>query len=157
LIVSGPNIMSGYLLADQPGKLQPPEGGWYDTGDIVEVNAQDYLFIIGRAKRFAKIGGEMVSLTAVEGFVSSLWPEFEHAMVALPDPKKGEQLVLVTTHAEATREDIVKYTREQGIAELSIPKKIVVADKLPLLGTGKTDYVEVKRLAEEEFPPQAVD
>jgi len=157
LIVSGPNIMSGYLLADQPGVLQPPEDGWYDTGDIVEVNAQDYLFIKGRAKRFAKIGGEMVSLTAVEGFVSNLWPEGEHAVVALPDPKKGEQLVLVTTYTEAAREDIVKYTREQGIAELSIPKIIKTVDKIPLLGTGKTDYVEVKRLAEEEAPPQVVD
>lgn len=149
LIVRGPNVMLGYLLADNPGKLVPPENGWYDTGDIVEVDEQGFIHIKGRAKRFAKIGGEMVSLAAVEGFLAKLWPENHHAVVNLPDDKKGEQLVLITDRKDAKREDIVKYTRENGIGELSVPRTIKVVEKVPLLGTGKTDYQEVKSLAEE--------
>jgi acyl-[acyl-carrier-protein]-phospholipid O-acyltransferase/long-chain-fatty-acid--[acyl-carrier-protein] ligase len=72
LLIKGPNMMMGYLKADNPGVLQPLEG-WYDTGDIVEVDDEGFLKIVGRAKRFAKIGGEMVSLLAVEDFVLSLW------------------------------------------------------------------------------------
>lgn len=149
LIVRGPNVMLGYLMANNPGVLVPPENGWYDTGDIVEVDEQGFIHIKGRAKRFAKIGGEMVSLAAVEGYLAKLWPENQHAVVNLPDEKKGEQLILITDRKDAKREDIVKYTREQGIAELSVPRKVSVVEKVPLLGTGKTDYQSVKELAEE--------
>ncbi len=141
LWVSGPNIMKGYFLSDAPGKLVPPDGGWYDTGDIVEVNAEGYVTIKGRAKRFAKVGGEMVSLTAVEGFVNQVWPGYAHAVVTVPDAKKGEQLVLVTSFKEASREPLMQYIKQNGIGELSLPKNILVMDKLPVLGTGKTDYV----------------
>lgn len=149
LIVRGPNVMLGYLLADNPGQLVPPENGWYDTGDIVEVDEQGFIHIKGRAKRFAKIGGEMVSLAAVEGFLAKLWPEHHHAVVNLPDEKKGEQLVLITDKKGAKRADIVKYTRENGIGELSVPRTIKTVDSVPLLGTGKTDYTGVKAIAEK--------
>ncbi|UCD12027.1 MAG: acyl-[ACP]--phospholipid O-acyltransferase [Nitrospinaceae bacterium] len=151
LLVSGPNIMLGYLKADNPGVLQRPEGGWYDTGDIVAIDEEGYITIKGRAKRFAKIGGEMISLTAVESDMGKIWPEHHHAVVALPDEKKGEQLVLVTDCPEAAREKIVAHAREQGLAELGLPKKIVKVDMLPLLGTGKVDYPGVLQLVREEL------
>ena len=104
LWVKGPNVMLGYLRYEQPGVLQPPEDGWYDTGDIVELDPQGFVTILGRAKRFAKIGGEMVSLAAVEDFVHRLSPDHAHAVVALPDPRKGERIVLVTTDQSLDRD-----------------------------------------------------
>ncbi|MCC6917405.1 acyl-[ACP]--phospholipid O-acyltransferase [Nitrosomonas sp.] len=141
LLVSGPNIMLGYYLAANPGVIIPPVGGWHDTGDIVEINDEGYVFIKGRAKRFAKIGGEMVSLTAVEEAINRLWPGYGHAVIQVPDTKKGEQVILVTTHQQADRSEIITYFNQNGLGELGIPKNILYIDKLPLLATGKTDYV----------------
>ena len=146
LIVSGPNIMKGYLLANNPGVLASPENSTYDTGDIVDFDEEGYITIKGRAKRFAKIAGEMVSLTAVETYLADLWPNQQHAIVSIPDAKKGEALVLVTDYSKAKREDIRAYAKQHGIGELSVPKKIKIVDAVPLLGTGKTDYVGVKDL-----------
>ncbi len=147
LLVSGPNIMLGYYLAATPGVIVPPVEGWHDTGDIVEINEEGYLFIKGRAKRFAKIGGEMVSLTAVEESISRLWPGYEHAAIQLPDEKKGEQIILVTTHPHADRNEIIAYFQQNDLGELGIPRDILYIDKLPLLGTGKTDYVALHEWA----------
>jgi acyl-[acyl-carrier-protein]-phospholipid O-acyltransferase/long-chain-fatty-acid--[acyl-carrier-protein] ligase len=149
LMVAGPNIMAGYLRNEKPGVLEPPEGGWYDTGDIVTIDDEGYVHIQGRAKRFAKIGGEMVSLSAVESYVSALWPDHNHAVVNLPDARKGERLVLVTEFQDARRDALMAYARENGIGELSIPRTIVKVARVPLLGTGKLDYVSITRLAEE--------
>jgi len=149
LVVRGPNIMAGYLRADRPGELQPPEGGWYDTGDIVTLDAEGFVTIQGRVKRFAKVGGEMVSLAAVEAWVARLWPAEAHAVTTLPDPKKGEQLVLVTAHPEPKREELIAFARREGIAELSIPRVLVPVAEVPVLGTGKVDYVKVRALAED--------
>lgn len=146
LQVSGPNVMKGYLLAKSPGIILPPPDGWYDTGDIVSVDDDGFLTIEGRVKRFAKIGGEMVSLSMVELYINALWPDYQHAVVNMPDTRKGEQLVLVTTHAEANREELVKYARGEQVGELSIPKKIIVLPKMPLLGSGKIDYTQIKEL-----------
>lgn len=148
LHVAGPNVMSGYWMADNPGHLKPPPKGWYDTGDIVEVDSEGYLTIAGRAKRFAKVGGEMVSLTAVENQVNALWPSFQHAVVSIPDPKRGEQLVLVTNNPEAMRESLVEDAKSKGIMELSVPKKIKIVEKIPVLGTGKTDYVAIQKVVD---------
>jgi len=148
LIVSGENIMKGYLLSDNPGKLVPPANGDYDTGDIVFFDDDGYITIKGRAKRFAKIAGEMVSLTAVETYLAKLWPENQHAVVTISDAKKGEALVLVTDKQDADRSYISKYAKKNGIGELSVPKNIKIVDKVPLLGTGKTDYVGIKKLVE---------
>jgi acyl-[acyl-carrier-protein]-phospholipid O-acyltransferase/long-chain-fatty-acid--[acyl-carrier-protein] ligase len=148
LIVSGPNIMLGYLLSIMPGKLVPPEDGWYDTGDIVDIDDEGYITIKGRAKRFAKVGGEMISLTAVEDFLSKLWPEHTHAVVAIPDEKKGEQLILVTENKEAQRQEIIEYVRNQGLSELGLPKTIIHVEQIPLLGTGKIDYVSTQELVD---------
>lgn len=148
LMVSGPNIMLGYLYSTTPGELVPPKGGWYDTGDIVDIDDEGYIAIIGRAKRFAKVGGEMVSLTAVEEFLSELWPDHTHAIVAVPDEKKGEQLILVTDNKEAQRQEITEYVRSQGLPELGLPKKIISVDQVPVLGTGKIDYVQTQELVD---------
>ncbi len=99
LIVRGPNVMIGYFRADNPGELEPPAGGWHDTGDIVAIDAEGFVSIKGRAKRFAKIAGELVSLGAIEDHVSGLWPDDLVAAVSAPDPKRGERVILATTHA----------------------------------------------------------
>jgi acyl-[acyl-carrier-protein]-phospholipid O-acyltransferase / long-chain-fatty-acid--[acyl-carrier-protein] ligase len=147
LYVRGPNVMLGYFRSDAPGVLQPPEDGWHDTGDIVTVDDEGFITIRGRAKRFAKIGGEMVSLPAVESHAAQLWPGAEHAVVTRPDPRKGEQLVLYTTQPGAAARDLQAWGREHGVAELMIPRDIRVLGELPVLGTGKRDYVELTRLA----------
>lgn len=152
LVVSGPNIMKGYLLADRPGEVIAPPEGWYDTGDVVTVDESGYVTITGRVKRFAKIGGEMVSLAMVEIQVNRLWPEFQHAVVSIPDRKKGEQLVLVTTNPHASREEVVAYAKSQQLGEISIPKKILMVKIMPLLGSGKINYAGVKELVLNELP-----
>jgi len=151
LVVHGPNIMKGYLRVDQPGVLQPPEDGWYDTGDIVDIDDEGYVFIKGRAKRFAKIAGEMVSLPAVEEMAEKVWPGHGYVAVTLADARKGEQLVLVTDYESATRDALAAYAREHGMSDLSIPRNIVIVSKIPLLGTGKTDFHTAQALAEERL------
>lgn len=143
LSIRGPNIMAGYMKADAPGVLQPPEGGWHDTGDIVTIDDQGFITIKGRAKRFAKIGGEMVSLPAVEGYAAAVWPGAMHAVVTRPDPRKGEQLVLFTTQADAKASALQEWGKANGVTELSIPRDIRVLETLPVLGTGKLDYVSL--------------
>ncbi|MES2288134.1 MAG: acyl-[ACP]--phospholipid O-acyltransferase [Pseudomonadota bacterium] len=147
LSIRGPNIMAGYLKADLPGVLQPPEGGWHDTGDIVTIDDKGFVAIRGRAKRFAKIGGEMVSLPAVEGYAAAVWPDAMHAVVTRPDLRKGEQLVLLTTAPDANAAALQAWGRANGVAELMIPRDIRVMEALPVLGTGKLDYVAMAALA----------
>ncbi|WP_347557802.1 acyl-[ACP]--phospholipid O-acyltransferase [Robbsia sp. KACC 23696] len=147
LFVKGPNVMRGYLKADAPGVLQAPADGWYDTGDIVSIDPRGYVTIQGRQKRFAKIAGEMVSLTAVESTISALWPEQQHAAVNLPDPRKGEQIVLLTTRDDARRDALLQWFQQRQVSELALPRRIIVVPKLPTLGTGKTDYQQAKQIA----------
>jgi acyl-[acyl-carrier-protein]-phospholipid O-acyltransferase/long-chain-fatty-acid--[acyl-carrier-protein] ligase len=152
LSVRGPNVMLGYLLHDQPGFIQPPSTqrgpGWYDTGDIVTIDSEGFITIQGRAKRFAKIAGEMVSLAAVEELATRAWPGTQHACVTLPDSQKGEQLVLVTTRADVHRAELSTQARADGMSELHVPKRIVSVAAMPLLGSGKTDYPAVQALVE---------
>uniref|UniRef100_A0A450S8A5 Acyl-[acyl-carrier-protein]-phospholipid O-acyltransferase / long-chain-fatty-acid--[acyl-carrier-protein] ligase n=1 Tax=Candidatus Kentrum sp. DK TaxID=2126562 RepID=A0A450S8A5_9GAMM len=153
LWVRGPNVMLGYLLSDTPGKLRPLEGslgsGWHDTGDIVHVDEDGYLWIKGRAKRFAKVGSEMVSLTAIEEFVYRFWPNFSHAVVATEHPQKGEQLTLVTECPDLDRQGLLQRAKEEGMSEIGIPRKIIPVEGIPLLGTGKINYAEVEKLARD--------
>lgn len=147
LYIRGPNVMAGYMLASRPGELQPPEEGWHDTGDIVTFDEAGFITIRGRAKRFAKIGGEMVSLPAVEGYASAVWPGAEHAVVTRPDAKKGEQLVLFTTAKGADPKTLQQWGKGNGVTELTIPREIRVLEALPVLGTGKVDYVMLAQMA----------
>ena len=140
LSVSGPNIMLGYFLPENPGVLVPPENGWYDTGDIVEITDDGFVKILGRAKRFAKIGGEMVSLTAVEELAASTWPESASAAISVAHPQRGEEIILFTEKPTPSRKDLLEKARANGISELCVPKSLVET-KIPTLGTGKPDYL----------------
>jgi acyl-[acyl-carrier-protein]-phospholipid O-acyltransferase/long-chain-fatty-acid--[acyl-carrier-protein] ligase len=155
LMVRGPNVMAGYYLADAPGVLHPPVDGWHDTGDLVSIDAQGFVTIQGRIKRFAKIGGEMVSLAAVEALARALWPDAAHAAVARPDPRKGEELVLFTTQPGGAAQALNAFGRRQGATELSLPKDVRVVDQIPLLATGKTDYPALNAAARERRPEPA--
>ena len=149
LLIAGPNIMLGYLFSHSPGKIIPLVGGWHDTGDIVTIDKEGYITIKGRAKRFAKIAGEMISLTAIEEEIYSLWPQYQHAVLAKPDERKGEQIVLVTNYKTAEISYLIDHFKQRGMAEISLPKKIIILMKLPVLGSGKIDYQAVKMIIEE--------
>jgi len=155
LMVSGPNVMLGYLRASAPGVLEPPPEGWYDTGDIVAIDHEDFVTIKGRAKRFAKVAGEMISLAAVEMQASSLWPEHRHAALALPDVRKGEQVVLLTDSPSASAAALLADARGHGIAEVLVPRVVLNVPVVPLLGTGKVDYAAARALAERMVPQHA--
>jgi acyl-[acyl-carrier-protein]-phospholipid O-acyltransferase/long-chain-fatty-acid--[acyl-carrier-protein] ligase len=144
LWVRGDNIMLGYFLSDRPGELQPPPDGWYDTGDVVDVDDEGFVKILGRAKRFAKIAGEMVSLTAVEELAAAVWPQSLHAAVSRSHPQKGEEIVLLTEQPDAQRSALLAGARERGVAELAVPRTIISKKKLPVLGSGKPDYVTLE-------------
>jgi acyl-[acyl-carrier-protein]-phospholipid O-acyltransferase/long-chain-fatty-acid--[acyl-carrier-protein] ligase len=155
LFVRGPNVMLGYLHTSNPGVLEPPAEGWYDTGDIVALDDQGYIAIKGRAKRFAKVGGEMVSLAAVEMLAAELWPSYNSAVVAVPDARKGERLILVTDKHTATRSDFQAYARSKHAAELMMPAEVIIVDKLPLLGSGKPDLQTIQKMVNEQVAAKA--
>jgi acyl-[acyl-carrier-protein]-phospholipid O-acyltransferase/long-chain-fatty-acid--[acyl-carrier-protein] ligase len=155
LFVKGPNVMLGYLHTNRPGVLEPPPEGWYDTGDIVAIDEQGYIAIKGRAKRFAKVGGEMVSLAAVEMLAAELWPSYNSAVVAVPDARKGERLILITDKHTATRADFQAYARSKHAAELMLPAEIIIVDKLPLLGSGKPDLQTIQKMVNEQVAAKA--
>ena len=151
LFVRGPNVMRGYLDPLKPFGIDLLPEGWHDTGDVVDVDEDGFVRILGRVKRFAKIGGEMVSLNAVEGYAQALWPDNTHAAISLPDSRKGERIVLFTDRADAKAEDFLAWAKANGAAEIAVPKRIVAIEAIPALGTGKTDYVALQRLAAERF------
>jgi acyl-[acyl-carrier-protein]-phospholipid O-acyltransferase / long-chain-fatty-acid--[acyl-carrier-protein] ligase len=155
LHVRGPNVMLGYYLAENPGVLEPPPDGWHDTGDIVTIDAEGFITIRGRAKRFAKVAGEMVSLAAVEALAAELWPNAPSAVVALPDLRKGERLVLLTAQPGAMREPLMRHAKAKGASELMVPADVVIVDKIPMLGSGKPDYVAATELAKERIGTKA--
>src|SRR5580693_7526042 len=155
LFVRGPNVMLGYLRADKPGVLEPPPEGWHDSGDIVTIDSEGFIAIKGRAKRFAKVGGEMVSLAAVEMLAAELWPNNITAVSAVPDPRKGERLIMVTDKHGAARGDFLAFARSKHAAELMFPAEVIVLDKLPLLGSGKVDQLAVDKFVREQAAAKA--
>lgn len=156
LFVRGPNVMLGYYRVENPGVLEPPHEGWHDTGDIVTIDADGYIKIRGRAKRFAKIAGEMVSLSAVEAMAAEIWPKALSLVVALPDPRKGERLVMLTQEKAAARAEFSRHAKLKGASELTVPAEFIVLDSIPLLGSGKPDYVAAQKLAVERATPARV-
>jgi acyl-[acyl-carrier-protein]-phospholipid O-acyltransferase/long-chain-fatty-acid--[acyl-carrier-protein] ligase len=145
--VRGPNVMLGYLKADNPGVVVPPERGWHDTGDIVTIDRDGFVTIKGRAKRFANIGGEMISLAAVETLAAELRPDAAASVVTQPHPRRGERLLLVTEQKGAARSAFQAHARPKGASDLMIPAELIIVDKLPLLGSGKPDLPAVGSLA----------
>ena len=165
LVVRGPNVMLGYIMPDNPGVLKPLENGWYHTGDVVEIDEIGFIYIKDRIKRFAKIGGEMVSLNAVDNMVRKAYewmsPQdktgegstdmFSYGVVAIPHESKGEQIVLVTNNRMVTQEVLHSYIKNNGMSELYLPRVILFRDKLPVFATGKADNVTLKKEVLEEL------
>ena len=158
LCVKGPNIMMGYIMPDNPGVLVPLKDGWYHTGDVVEIDEIGFVYIKDRIKRFAKIGGEMVSLHAVDEMVHKAYessgPEFSYGVVSIPHESKGEQIVLVTNNRDVTQDGLHNYIRTNGMSELYLPRVILYHDKLPVFATGKADNVTLKKQVLEELSGQ---
>ena len=140
LCVRGENIMLGYLYLDNPGKIVPLPNGWYDTGDVVEYDTDGFITIVDRVKRFAKISGEMVSLSAIENEIAICWPDSKHGVVSIQDQKRGEKLVLITDKQDADRAELARKLKSQGVSSISTPQQIQIMKQIPLLGTGKVDY-----------------
>jgi acyl-[acyl-carrier-protein]-phospholipid O-acyltransferase/long-chain-fatty-acid--[acyl-carrier-protein] ligase len=149
LFVRGPNVMRGYLNPEANTKFQAL-GGWYDTGDIVNVDADGYVHILGRLKRFAKVSGEMVSLTAVEDVLASAFPnyglKFAIAVVAKPDEGKGEKLIAATNEARLTIDEVRTAIHKRGLSNLAVPREIKVVHDIPRLGTGKVNHRELEKI-----------
>jgi len=149
LLVRGPNVMKGYVNTDANERFKAL-GGWYDTGDIVSIDEKGYLTIRGRLKRFAKVSGEMVSLAAVESALSGAFPHFgerfQVAVLACPDPERGESLVAVTNEPRLTLADMRTAIHARGLGNLCFPRESVVVEAVPLLVAGKVDYPACQRL-----------
>ena len=140
--------MLGYYLFDEPGVLKPPPDGWYNTGDIVEVDSEGFVHIKGRVKRFAKVAGEMVSLEVVEQIANTAAPECQHAASTQVCPQRGEAIILFTTDHKLKREDLQLVAKNLKLPDFAVARKIVKIEELPILGTGKTDYVTLKQMAD---------
>ena len=141
--------MIGYLRAEKPGVLETPKNGWHDTGDIVAVDEQGFIAIKGRAKRFAKIGGEMVSLAAIETLAANFGLSALARRRREIDPRKGERIVLVTQQKDATRGDFQNFAKSKGAADLTIPAEVMIVESIPLLGSGKLDFASVTKMVRE--------
>lgn len=150
LMIKGPNVMLGYLKPELPGQIQLPPGGWHDTGDIVRRTDKGHLQIAGRAKRFAKVGGEMVSLDAVEHIARAASPTAEQAVILRQQPGQADQIILYTTDAALKRDRLGAAAKELSRSPLGLPanENIRVVAEIPKLATGKTDYVRLKKLDE---------
>lgn len=151
LFVRGPNIMKGYLNADANAKFHAG-GGWYDTGDIVSVDAEGFVSIRGRMKRFAKISGEMVSLTAVEDALAGAFPQYglrcQTAVVTRPDEDKGEALICCTNEPKLTPAELRDAIKAKGLSNLCVPREIIVVKEIPKLGTGKVNHRELQAMVQ---------
>jgi len=145
LLVKGPNVMKGYLIH---GKGFLPAEEWYQTGDLVEADAEGYLTIKSRLKRFAKIGGEMVSLNLIEELAMQCFGHSGFAAITVNDQRKGERVLLYTTDETVALGPLRAYIQQLQFSPLLVPGAIRHTKTLPLLGSGKTDYVSLKQWAE---------
>jgi acyl-[acyl-carrier-protein]-phospholipid O-acyltransferase/long-chain-fatty-acid--[acyl-carrier-protein] ligase len=148
LLIKGPNIMMGYIQAD--GAIIPPDENGYDTGDIVSIDEDGFITIEGRARRFAKIGGEMVSLALIEGAVQEVWPDDAHAVVSVSDENRGEIVVLLTERVSPDRDELRAALAGKGLPEIAIPKKIIHTQTIPKIGVGKVDYQISAKFAQND-------
>ena len=151
-VVKGPNVMKGYLYADNPGVLVPVKDGWYHTGDVVVIDDLGFVKIVDRVKRFAKIAGEMISLTAVENLAIEIWgnDEFRCGAVAIPSDKKGEQIIFVCNDKKADRKSFMEHVVKKGMSELYVPADVVYKEEIPTFATGKADVMTLKKWVLEQ-------
>jgi acyl-[acyl-carrier-protein]-phospholipid O-acyltransferase/long-chain-fatty-acid--[acyl-carrier-protein] ligase len=153
LHVRGPNMMLGYWKEDRPAELQWPEScfgaGWYPTGDIVSIDEDGFVRLLGRARRFAKVAGEMISLEVVEMIAERASPKKLHAAMTLPDRQRGELIVLCTCDGELRRDQLQHAARQLGSPDLAVPRRLIMVDQVPLLGNGKKDYPALARMLAE--------
>lgn len=147
LHVKGPNLMAGYMLHANPGVISPFDSnlgaGWYCTGDLVSVDAEGFLTLLGRVKRFAKLAGEMVSLEVAEAIARAASPHASHAAISRPDAAKGEAIVLYTTDGALTGAQLNASAQAQGLPNIAVARRVIAVPAIPLLGTGKVDYVTI--------------
>jgi acyl-[acyl-carrier-protein]-phospholipid O-acyltransferase/long-chain-fatty-acid--[acyl-carrier-protein] ligase len=159
LHLKGVQVMLGYYRYENPGVIEPPRSvfgdGWYNTGDIVDSDPSQILTVVGRVKRFAKIAGEMVSLDVIEEIARTASPDFAHAAVLRTEASSGETIVLFTTDPDLGRSQLVRMARQLGRQELAVAKRIVWMPEIPLLATGKTDYVALETLQVAANSPDA--
>jgi acyl-[acyl-carrier-protein]-phospholipid O-acyltransferase/long-chain-fatty-acid--[acyl-carrier-protein] ligase len=153
LWVRGPNIMRGYLNPEANARFIE-QGGWYDTGDIARIDDDGFLYILGRLKRFAKVSGEMVSLTAAEEVLAGAFPKygvrFQIAVLARPDPERGEALIAVSNEPKLNLDEVRAAIRAGGLSNLYVPREVKYLHDIPKLGTGKVDHRELQRLTAQE-------
>jgi acyl-[acyl-carrier-protein]-phospholipid O-acyltransferase/long-chain-fatty-acid--[acyl-carrier-protein] ligase len=151
LHVRGPNLMLGYYRVERPGVLEAPVSelgiGWYNTGDVVEIDHAGFVHILGRVKRFAKVAGEMISLETVEAIAHQAAPDAQHGAATTQDEQRGEAIVLFTTATDLSRERLLDAARALGLPEIAVPRRLEYIEALPVFGTGKIDYVTLQALA----------
>ncbi len=151
LHVRGSNLMSGYYRYDHPGHLEPPFSdvgvGWYNTGDVVDIDPDGFLSVVGRLRRFAKVAGEMVSLEVVEDIARAASADAMHAATSMADLARGEAIVLFTTDSDLTREQLAAAAQGLGYPEIAVPRRIKVVESMPLLGSGKVDYLRLHSMS----------
>jgi acyl-[acyl-carrier-protein]-phospholipid O-acyltransferase / long-chain-fatty-acid--[acyl-carrier-protein] ligase len=151
VVLRGPNIFNGYL--GNPEKTAAAfHDGWFVTGDLGRFDEDGFLFIEGRLSRFSKIGGEMVphgtvEQKLIEAFGLAGADGYVVFVAGVPDPAKGEQLVLLTTRPEVTAEAVREKLAAAGVTNLWIPKVVKKVDAIPVLGTGKLDLKAAKAMA----------
>ncbi len=153
LSVRGANVMKGYLGDEKANRKRLVEDeGWYDTGDIVELSEEGFLKIVGRAKRFAKIGGEMVSLAAVEESLETALGERGKAIAVISATRKqrGERLAAITDNAAIDAKAVRQALRTRGLPDRAIPREVYFVKKMPKLGTGKIDYPALTAIFKEQ-------
>jgi acyl-[acyl-carrier-protein]-phospholipid O-acyltransferase / long-chain-fatty-acid--[acyl-carrier-protein] ligase len=155
LWVTGPHVMLGYL--NQPDLSEAVlEDGWYNTGDVVTIDADGFITIVGRQSRFAKVGGEQVPFAAIEEALAALTGGSEDGapravVTAVPDEATGERLVVIHTALEQSPDELVKGLAEAGLPRLFIPAPVdfYQIDIMPLIGIGKVDLEAINRFARQ--------
>jgi acyl-[acyl-carrier-protein]-phospholipid O-acyltransferase/long-chain-fatty-acid--[acyl-carrier-protein] ligase len=150
LEVRGPNVMIGYLRSTAPGVIEPLTDGWYDTGDVVTVDEEGFLSIVGRARRFAKVAGEMISLLTVERVIEDASADARCAIVVRRHPTRGEELVLFTDSEWLTRAEVQGWIREAGLSPSWAPRDVRCITSIPLLPSGKINYAMLEEALMEE-------
>jgi acyl-[acyl-carrier-protein]-phospholipid O-acyltransferase/long-chain-fatty-acid--[acyl-carrier-protein] ligase len=155
LLIKGPNIMMGYMRPEKPGYIEPLKDGWHDTGDLVEIDPEGFVWIKGRCKRFAKISGEMVSLALIEEIASKVWPETKSVVLSRHDELKGERLILITTDPAPDLSLLRQAIKAQGLTDLSVPKMFLTVPEIPFTPLGKPNLPLLDQTVEELLKKQS--